>query len=48
MVTKKIFRDLSSTLYCEKTKKNKAFIRQKPEFKLQRCFTAETENDIKS
>ena len=43
---KKIFRNLSSTLYFEKTKKNKASIWRKPEFELPKHFTAETKNDI--
>ena len=43
---KKLFENLSSTLYFEKTKKIKAYIKIKPEFELQKCFTAETKNDL--
>ena len=46
---KRIFRNLSSPLYFEKTKKNnKASISRKPEFEFQRCFTAKTKNGIAS
>ena len=43
---KKPFGNLSSNLFFEETKKNKAYIEIKPEFELQKCFTAETKDDI--
>ena len=43
---KKLFENFFLLYILRKQKKIKAYIYIKPEFELQKCFTAETKNDI--